>query len=77
MRYTSTAADLRAGDFLHRVETLPLSAVFATPVDLTVERVEPFTSDRDEAYVAVYMSGPYNTRLNLRTTRGVLIGEPA
>lgn len=65
----ATAAALQAGDFLHRVQQAPRSAVFERPVDATVLSAAPHASE--PGYVTVVLDTPYRTTLNLRTDRQV------
>lgn len=44
MNIVTTAANIQPGDILYRVQPLPGSAVFTTPVDARVLAVEPITS---------------------------------
>jgi hypothetical protein len=44
MNITTTASAIQPGDFLHRVQPVPHSAVFDTPVDAKVLSVEPIES---------------------------------
>jgi hypothetical protein len=71
---TITAAEVAAGDFIHRVERRPLSAVFEAPVDQRVTAVEPLFVNGVE-YVTIHLDGPYNRRLNLAPARKVEVAR--